>query len=82
MVSRNEVFSFLDKVRDSQTANIFYACKMLENHFGMTPEEAKMDFYQWAQQLQREEDAKNQEINSSINSGWTAKEEEVQETSD
>tara|TARA_R110002072_G_scaffold12849_5_gene54816 strand:- start:5459 stop:5716 length:258 start_codon:yes stop_codon:yes gene_type:complete len=79
MVSRNEVFTFLEQLRASGKVNMFESPKHLENKFGMTPEEAKMDFFQWTQHLKREEDATSKEIDTNIAQGWGTKEEDAKD---
>ena len=73
-MARNEVFDFLENLRAGGTVNMFEAPKYLEAHFGYTPEEAKMNFYQWTQSLQRDEEDGNQESSTQVNSGWSAQE--------
>tara|TARA_R100001163_G_C5050586_1_gene187451 strand:- start:472 stop:708 length:237 start_codon:yes stop_codon:yes gene_type:complete len=73
-MARNEVFDFLNKLREGGTVNMFEAPRMMEAHFGYTPEEAKMNFYQWTQSLQRDEEDGNQEGTAQVNSGWSSKE--------
>ena len=79
MVSRNEVFTFLDQLRASGKVNMFEAPRHLEHRFDMTPEEAKMDFFQWTQHLQRDEDANSKEIDTNVAKGWCTKEEDTQD---
>lgn len=72
---RNEVFDFLDKVRDAGTVNMFDAARLLEGQFGFTPEEAKMNFFQWTQHLQRDEEAQNEKnTEAQVNSTWSTQE--------
>ena len=77
MVTRNEVFEFLNNLRASGKVNMMEAPRHLEAAFGYTPEEAKMNFFQWTQHLQRDEDAK---IKTETASSWGASQKEVQET--
>ena len=79
MVSRNEVFVFLDELRASGKVNMFEAPRHLEHRFDMTPEEAKMNFFQWTQHLKRDEDATSKEIDTSIAEGWGTQEEDTQD---
>ena len=51
---RNELYTWLDNLRASGKINMMSAPQMMESRFGFTPEEAKMNFYQWTQHLQRD----------------------------
>jgi len=76
MVTRNEVFEYLNNLRASGKINMMEAPRHLEAVFQYTPEEAKMNFFQWTQHLQRDEDA---EIKAETASSWGAAQKEVQE---
>ena len=71
MPVRNEVFDFLDQLRKNGTINMMEAPRHLEAKFAFTPEEAKMNFFQWTQHLQRDADAKKE---AEVNSTWTNQE--------
>lgn len=71
MPVRNEVFDFLDQLRKSGTINMMEAPTHLEAKFAFTPEEAKMNFFQWTQHLQRDADAKKEH---EVASSWTGEE--------
>jgi hypothetical protein len=48
-VMGNEMFIFLDKLRDSGTMNMFGAPKVLEESFGLSKKEAREVFKAWAE---------------------------------
>ena len=77
---RNELYTWLDDLRASGKVNMMSAPQMMESRFGFTPEEAKMNFYQWTQHLQRDEDAKKLKGgNSEVNNEWSENSKEVSE---
>jgi len=76
MAPRNEVFEFLDNLRASGKVNMMEAPRHLEAAFQYTPEEAKMNFFQWTQHLQRDADA---QAKTKPASSWGAAQKEVQE---
>lgn len=45
----NEMFIFLDKLRDSGTINMFGAPKVLEESFGLSKKESIKVFQAWAE---------------------------------
>ena len=50
----NEMFIFLDKLRDSGTINMFGAPKVLEESFGLSKKEAREVFKAWTVNVERE----------------------------
>ena len=69
---RNEVFNFLNRIRDSGTASPSDMIAMMEKQFEFTPEEAKMNFYQWTQNLVLDEGNKNEKNSEAhVNSTWS-----------
>ena len=74
MAARNEVFEYLDKLRASGKINMMEAPRYLAAAFHYTPEEAKMNFFQWTQHLQRDADA---EIKTATNSSWGSAQKKV-----
>ena len=46
MAARNEVFDFLNALRESGKINMMGDQAVLEQQFQFTPEEAKMNFFQ------------------------------------
>jgi hypothetical protein len=48
-VMGNEMFIFLDKLRDSGTINMFGAPKVLEESFGLSKRESIKVFKAWAE---------------------------------
>lgn len=51
---RDEIFTFLDKLRESGKVNMFEAPNILMREFNFSPEEAKTYFWEWTQQLKIE----------------------------
>ena len=74
MATRNEVFEFLNNLRESGKINMMEAPRHLEAAFGYTPEESKMNFFQWTQHLQRDADAQSKVETAP---SWGSAEEEV-----
>ena len=74
MAARNEVFDFLNALRESGKINMMGAPAVLEQQFQFTPEEAKMNFFQWTQHLQRDADAQSK---VEVAPTWGSSEEEV-----
>tara|TARA_R110002073_G_C9444413_1_gene577587 strand:+ start:122 stop:301 length:180 start_codon:yes stop_codon:yes gene_type:complete len=51
-----EIFTWLEELRAGGKVNMFGAPQLMEQRFGMTPEEAKTAFWEWTQHLKMEED--------------------------
>ena len=51
-----EIFDWLENLRAGGTVNMFMAPRMMEDHFGFTPEEAQTAFWEWTQHLKMEDD--------------------------
>ena len=49
-------FTWLEELRAGGKVNMFGAPQLMEQRFGMTPEEAKTAFWEWTQHLKMEED--------------------------
>jgi ADP-heptose:LPS heptosyltransferase len=55
-ITQEEVFAYLIDLRDSGETNMLAAPSYLEKEFGFSREEAREVFWEWAYQLEREDD--------------------------
>jgi hypothetical protein len=62
MPTKEEIFEFLNDLREGGTINMFSAPKVIENEFGLSKQDAVAVFWEWTNEFEKENEPSTEEI--------------------